>query len=46
MKRSTSEREIVVSALMSIESHIEKIRKKILLNIPKWTLAHKLRLLG
>ena len=35
MKRLTNEEEIVVSVLMSVESHIEKI----ILNIPKWTLA-------
>jgi hypothetical protein len=37
VKRLTSEGEIVVSTLMSIVSHIEKIykKKKIVLNIPK-----------
>jgi hypothetical protein len=30
----------VVSALVSVVSHIEKILKKRVLNILKWTLAH------
>ena len=39
MKRVTSKEKIVVSALISVESHIEKILKKRVFNIPKWTLG-------
>jgi hypothetical protein len=40
VKRLTSEGEIIVSAFVSVVSHIEKIEKKKVLNILKWTLAY------
>jgi hypothetical protein len=46
MKRLTSEEDIVVSTLVSVESHIENIYIYIVLNMSKWTLTHEFRLLG